>query len=161
MTDVVTADDLARLAGRIGAAAELLSIEMQDLSFSTVPREITTYPIPIALSVNLIIEHSRIPPETVGYRVKAQIDGHLSDGKPLFHLEASYVAAFILRGPDFTEGELDAFGNVSVVQMVFPYLRELTASVSSRSGLPPLTLPAFRVPIGATQSEPVAAPSAP
>lgn len=44
-----------------------------------------------------------------------------------------------------TSTELESFAETNAVLNAWPYLRELVQNVSSRMGLPPVTLPLFRV----------------
>jgi preprotein translocase subunit SecB len=55
-----------------------------------------------------------------------------------------------------SDEDLEAFGRVTAVFTVYPYIREEIQSVTARAGLPPLTLNVLRSPI-----EPVATPTDP
>lgn len=72
------------------------------------------------------------------------------DSKPmeiLLTLEATYTIPGEIK---FSARQLRAFANTNGMLNVWPYWREFVQSITSRAGLPPLTLPLFRVRIAPT-----------
>jgi preprotein translocase subunit SecB len=103
---------------------------------------------PIALAADASIEVNGASTGTsLNYMVGATVTGTLTSGHQLFQLGAAYLVAFVTP-PDLqpTPEEVTAFGNVSVVSIVYPYLRQLVADMTGRSGLPALTIAAHRTP---------------
>ncbi len=65
------------------------------------------------------------------------------------------VAVYSLpRGLQPSEAEMKAFAATNGLLNVWPYFREFTQSISARAGLPPLTVPLFRIQqkLGPTQA---------
>lgn len=67
-------------------------------------------------------------------------------GAERLHIAASFRLDY--RVPDagvFTDEQLSAFGQVNGVYNAWPFWREYVYSTMARLGLPPMTLPVFRV----------------
>ena len=61
-------------------------------------------------------------------------------------IEARFVVTYTVRSDDgLTEANFDAFGERNGIYNVWPYWREFVQSITARMGLPPLTVPVFRV----------------
>jgi len=54
-------------------------------------------------------------------------------------------------GIEPSEGEIDAFANTNALLNVWPFWREFVHSSINRMGLPPLTLPLFRMAASSTE----------
>lgn len=70
-----------------------------------------------------------------------------ADAKPLeisLTLEATYKVPPELT---FSNKQIDDFASTNGMLNVWPYWREFVQSITSRAGLPPLTLPLFRIRI--------------
>ncbi len=62
-------------------------------------------------------------------------------------IDARYLAAYTLPSSDELDpADVVAFGDVTVLRAIHPYLRELVQSVGSRLGLGNVLLGLFRVP---------------
>jgi hypothetical protein len=78
------------------------------------------------------------------YRVKVRG----AEGAVAATLDCRYLAVYILGSEEERElSDLVAFGEVTVLRAIHPYLRELVSSLTSRFGLPGITLGVFRVPM--------------
>ncbi|MFQ5424460.1 MAG: hypothetical protein ACE5F9_10825 [Phycisphaerae bacterium] len=70
-----------------------------------------------------------------------------TDDDELLRIEAAFLLRY--RVDSFTglnKANFDAFGELNGLFNVWPYWREFVQSTTVRMGLPPLTLPVFRVP---------------
>ena len=45
------------------------------------------------------------------------------------------------------EEETGAYGDVTTIRLVLPYLRSLVSDITARAGLPPLILDTVRIPL--------------
>lgn len=61
-------------------------------------------------------------------------------------IEARFVITYVVRSDEgLTQTNFDAFAERNGVFNVWPYWREFVQSITARMGLPPLTIPVFRV----------------
>ncbi|MHB8244035.1 MAG: hypothetical protein ACYDGN_01600 [Acidimicrobiales bacterium] len=146
-TETRSIGDPVSQAGRVGAFAELRSVELRSVTFTSVPGlPVGPSPIPLITNVSLNITHAE-PASPLGYLLTADVVAQLPTGDVLYSMRAEVVSSFEwpseadLPAPE----ELDAFGTVSALPMMFPYVRELFGSLTGRSGLPAVTLPPFRL----------------
>jgi hypothetical protein len=76
------------------------------------------------------------------------------DGLPeglVFSADVNFLLVYEVQGQQPLEAEdLEAFGNVSALFAAYPYLREQLQSLTVRSGLPPLTIGVYRLPVSGT-----------
>ncbi|MEV0274110.1 protein-export chaperone SecB [Hamadaea sp. NPDC050747] len=73
---------------------------------------------------------------------------HEDDEHEKASLQFTYAALFSVAMPEGqaapTEAEVEAFGRLYGVQLVYPYAREFVQSITSRMGFPPLTISQLR-----------------
>jgi len=61
-------------------------------------------------------------------------------------VEARFVVTYMVRSDEgLTQANFDAFAERNGIYNVWPYWREFVQSITARMGLPPLTIPVFRV----------------
>ncbi len=73
--------------------------------------------------------------------------GESAAAKPILKIAAIFLAIYSLPAECIFKPEaLDAFGKTNGVFNIWPYWRELLQSITTRMGLPPLTLSVFRIP---------------
>lgn len=90
------------------------------------------------------------------------INGYLDEKKDEadFNINATFVLIYRIDSWDGLESSnFDAFANSNGVYNAWPYWREYVQNITSRMGLPPLTIPVFRLSNPSPerkQSEPVA-----
>lgn len=69
-----------------------------------------------------------------------------SRNDPPVAIRAVFALAYKVENLDsFSDEELQAFGDINGVLNAWPFWRELVYSTLSRMGMPPITLPTFRV----------------
>jgi preprotein translocase subunit SecB len=84
-----------------------------------------------------------------------------SDEPPLL-IEAVYRAQYQLTGKhEVSQRDLAAFAQTISLLHVWPYWRELVQSMTTRMGLPPLTIPLFKIPGWGTKKKTARTRSAP
>jgi hypothetical protein len=71
-----------------------------------------------------------------------------------FRLAALYSLEIPEGKPNPTTAELDDYAKTMGMMAVYPYAREFVQNLTSRMGLPPLTLSTFRLPYPDTSSTP-------
>jgi preprotein translocase subunit SecB len=146
------AEEVGRLAGRIGASAQLATIGLRVLHWTAYDVPVSEPSPPIDTNADYNIEHGT-GDGFVRYRVTLKLHA-LTEGQLLFELEAAYDAIFQLpEGQEYSDDEFQAFGQVSVFFMLYPYLRSLVHRVTVEGGFPPLILQPIRVgfPLGLIQ----------
>ncbi|HLN05569.1 MAG TPA: hypothetical protein VK217_04790 [Acidimicrobiales bacterium] len=138
-----------QVAGRLGGISRLRSIELQELYWQVHPKIAPLdYPMPRISAATELNFNGTITPGAVNFGVWANVRGLLEDGHELFTLAARYVVGFgVPDDVSVTEAEVIAFGAVTVVAVVLPYIRQLVADVTSRAALPPLVLDTVRIPL--------------
>jgi preprotein translocase subunit SecB len=67
------------------------------------------------------------------------------DSEDWGNIRASVVLVYTFEETAPPEGKLASFAQVNAVYNAWPYLRELVQSLTVRMGMPPLTLPLYRV----------------
>jgi hypothetical protein len=138
-----------QLAGRLGGIARLRTLELQELYWQVHPTATPFEPGRGIISAETDLSfNGTVTPGAVHYGVWANVRGVLEDGHELFTFAARYVVGFgIPDDVSVTEAEVIAFGGVTVVAVVLPYIRQLVTDVTSRAGLPPLVLDTVRIPL--------------
>jgi hypothetical protein len=138
-----------QLAGRLGVISRLRSLELQELYWQVHPTATPFEPGRGIISAATDLNFSgTITPGAVHYGMWTNVRGVLEDGHELFTFAARYVVGFeIPEEVSVTEAEVNAFGAVTVVAVVLPYVRQLVSDVTSRAGLPPLVLETIRIPL--------------
>jgi hypothetical protein len=137
-----------QVAGRLGGLSRLRSIELQELYWQVHPTGTPLEPGRTIAAATDLTFNGATAPAAVNFGVWVNVRGLLEDGHELFTLAARYVVGFGV--PDevsVTEAELTAFGAVTVVPVVLPYIRQLVTDVTSRAALTPLVLDTVRIPL--------------
>ena len=136
-----------RLAGRLGAEAHLSTIELAELSWHVCPTQGMEV---VGLTTELAVEcePGYLSNDSLTYVVSANLKATFPSGQDLFVLKCHHVVGFMLP-PDLDPGdeELAAYGKVTTVPLVMPYLRSLVTDITARAGLPPLVLDTVRIPL--------------
>ncbi|MHB1559967.1 MAG: hypothetical protein ACYC61_21155 [Isosphaeraceae bacterium] len=66
---------------------------------------------------------------------------------PTLSIQAKFVISYSLdKLDDLNQENVEAFAGTNAVYNVWPYWREFVQSTVARMGLPPLTIPVFRLP---------------
>jgi preprotein translocase subunit SecB len=142
--------EIQRIAGRIGATAQLQAITLRELRW-TMP-EIN---IPPGLPIDLRPEfeaQGTVNPGIVAYKIRTVVSGVIPDEIEIFQFCVEYHAVFTLpEGLEITQQEVEAFGSMSVMMMLFPYVREALQSTAARAGMPGVTLQPIRAPFAASE----------
>jgi preprotein translocase subunit SecB len=131
-------------AGAVGGQVEINAIVMRDLNWHV---EASPEPgVPIEYVINWKLEHVRYQPTGLVYRVWADITGTSSE-KTIFTLSVAHEAFFGVD-PEFAaeEEQIQNFGGLSVMPMVYPYVRETLGRLSLGGGLPPIILAPLKLP---------------
>jgi preprotein translocase subunit SecB len=133
--------------------AELQSVRLAKCKVSTKPRAAASDESHVAFALTTKAEGRRD-----GEKLRCEFSFALNathenpDSKPmeiLLTLEATYKVPIEIT---FSAKQVKAFATTNGMLNVWPYWREFVQSVTSRAGLPPLTLPLFRVHIMPTVS---------
>lgn len=72
---------------------------------------------------------------------------------PLYKARIVYGVSFALVAPAVENSVAEKFGNTTVFFAVYPYIREILQSITAKSGLPPLLLGLFKMPLTASAEE--------
>jgi preprotein translocase subunit SecB len=83
--------------------------------------------------------------------VTGRVKGN-AESKEQFEIQATFALSYKLHNPEFSKEALTEFAERNAVYNAFPYLREALSNLSTRMGIPPVTLPLLKPPI-ATNSE--------
>jgi preprotein translocase subunit SecB len=133
-------------AARVGARVELVDLRVRKLA-AELHQPTSEGPLSFALDVKPAV--SRVD-ELVVYSLEYEFSSQDNDQKTVVDGTIEISVLYQLEeGAELTEGELAAFGNVSVLFTAHPYLRELLHSLTLRMGLPPLILDVMRSPLDA------------
>ncbi|MFC5290940.1 hypothetical protein ACFPM7_28150 [Actinokineospora guangxiensis] len=159
MTTSVTKDPRAS-AARIAARSDIVDVRLVSVSAELVGQQKPGASLRFALENHPTIEYE--PGETsfivrVSYELTidqvAEGEKNESDaeGSPVAEIRCVQAGLFTLEMRDgdaeLEQGELEAYAQTTGQFALYPYARELFASLTSRIGLPALTLPAFRLAI--------------
>lgn len=126
----------------IGVAASIRDVRLRSVT-ARLPASDDLTPITIDLGVR--VDRATVSAETVSYSIEFRVSGN--DGEAL-HIFGTFDVIYNIPGEaQGTQDDLDAFGNVSVMFSVHPYIRELVQSLTVRAGLPPLVLDTLRAPL--------------
>jgi hypothetical protein len=89
--------------------------------------------------------------ESIGMMHRMQMRGfytgkYEADPSPLY-IEAVFAARYSISNKiEITERDLESFAHTISLLHVWPYWREFVHSMSCRMGLPPITIPLFKIP---------------
>lgn len=142
---VVELDDVRLRSVAASAAAHPRELVKQDLILENLlQRQAYSYDeAKNLLTVELTLTVA-MRPDRKGRKARARPEG------PALAIEATYSLDYSLTAPPPPPAErarfFGAFAEVNATFNAWPFLRELVQSVTARMGLPPLTLPVYRVP---------------
>ncbi len=152
MSDDVNAE--LRLAGRLGASLELSEVRLGHLRFEMLASENISEAKP---DLDLDITSAKTD-DGYGYGVTLSVVALADPQEWGFTAEVVYFALYEgSKDVEYSEGEVNAFGRVTVLATVLPYLRELIQGLTQKAGLPPYMLPLFRVPLPLAEPSPTIA----
>jgi preprotein translocase subunit SecB len=132
------ASDLVRtleLAAKLYESAELIGIRLDSLHAEVHDRNAE----PPYVAATTLTPSIHVSPETVTYRIKYEVEAN-SDDRLAFKVECTFEIGFSHALEDIPSDVATAFGNVLVLSMLQPYLRELVHRMSSDLGFPELVL---------------------
>lgn len=147
---------LRHLAARIGGQAQLLDIRTRSLNATLDAPPEPGYELGYELETDL--EHVRVDDRllveaTYSLEAVQRPPGEAKDqvGDPFAVLGFSLLAIYDLPTPkgggDYSDDEFHAFAQTTVQFALYPYVRELVQSLTSRLAIPPLTLGTMRLPL--------------
>lgn len=128
------------LANRVAQGVELLDIQLIDISARLQPFD-DWMPGDIKLGIDT---KTRVRDDKSGILVLVTVDlqSNDTDGTAALHIQATFKVLYKCEPTaDLTEAHFNAFGELNGLVNAWPFLRELIQSITSRMGLPPLTLP--------------------
>jgi hypothetical protein len=102
----------------------------------------------LASALSLECETVYLGEGSLSYAVNATVVATFPSGEQLFELSCRHIVGFALP-PELELGdeELAAYGQVTTIPLVLPYLRSLVSDLTARAGLPPLVLDTVRIPL--------------
>lgn len=137
-------DRTRQLAGKVGAQVRLGDIRLRRID-AELCDPAAEGPYEVGLSVQPTFDEGEgVVVYSVAYRLEATAEGNVT----VLRGDIEFSVLYELP-PDhgFDENDLAAFGEVSVLFSVHPYIREVVQSLTSRFGLPPLVLDVLRSPL--------------
>lgn len=133
------------LAGRVGGVADLVDVRLRRLTFDLGSVPETAEKNEVRADINIAFDRQ---PGALVYELRCEVVAQPSIGEPLFTADVVLSATYTLpEGVQIENEAVEAFGSVSVTFMLFPYLRELLQSLTTRAGLPALLLNVMRSPL--------------
>jgi preprotein translocase subunit SecB len=131
-------------AARIGARADLADVRIRRIDaelFAPSPSPPFTVDVRVAPAASIV-------DSKLVYEVCYEVSSMDSKKRPVFAATIALNLLFELQEDvALAEADLSAFGEVTVLLMAHPYVREILQSISSRMGLPPLVLEVMRFPM--------------
>lgn len=120
-----------------------LDLDEIRLSHIEATLKVTGAPTPLRPSLGLAPTYHRGDGYVI-YTFTYSVSADDADGDEVFDFQAALSVEYYVSddAPDLTDEDLQAFGTVFAMQTVHPYARELAQSITSRMGLPSLTMPA-------------------
>lgn len=156
MTGETSLDETHQRASRIGGSANLDDIRLLGLNAQLGdPIAVAPYVALVAIAPSMTQLHERLFLEC-----EYHIEVKSSDETTAATIDVRYLAAYTLpNGDDLDPADIVAFGDVTVLRAIHPYLRELVQNVGSRFGLGNVLLGLFRVPVPPPTVEAVPVPA--
>ena len=103
-------------------------------------QNITNITQSVNVGVNQVSEPAR-----VAFQYSLLISGLSEKQEEIIRISARYGEMFrIISGETFADYQLQKFGQLVGINTIWPYWREFVQTITSRMGLPPLTLPVMR-----------------
>lgn len=138
---------LLRKSGRLGSHMSLVRVALTQVEFRLLKDWDTEARYRVDTTPELAWE--RGDDDWIGYQFDFSWQvGEKDADEPLFTGLAQYQLVY--EHPEdfaFEDDEAEAFGQTSVQLTVHPFVRELVQSLTTRAGLPPLTIPTIRQPL--------------
>lgn len=132
-------------AARVAGAAQLQAIVLRDLQWMY-PEQQVAAGLPIELLPAFEAELA-LPPGLLVYKVTTDIRGLIPDNVELFRLVVTYQLVYSVdEALQVSQEEAEAFGSVTVMFQVFPYVREILQNLAGRAGVGQILLQPIRVP---------------
>jgi len=128
---------------KIGDQAEIFAIVMRDLQWRVLNS--SENGLPAEVNAEWQAEHSRYEPTSFAYRITAFLTAKTTDVE-VYTLTISHELFFKVPAElEISESEFEAFGSTSVLQMVYPYIREWVSRLTSSGGLNTFIMPPLRL----------------
>lgn len=146
MTERAKFDEVHTRASKVGGAAELEDIRLVSATVKLIDASAEQ---PFQILVGIAPSVAQIEDRAM-FECRYKVDIQAPSGDQVAVIECQYLATYLL-GSDASQDleDLVAFGDVTVLRALHPYLRELVSTVASRMGLSGITLGVFRVPVPA------------
>jgi hypothetical protein len=138
-----------QMAGEVARAVELETVALRAVQAafngqSSVPKLPVPVQVRITHSEKFILDPEGKLDVTIHFDVLGMPPKGATEG---FDLHCDFVARYALHaGATFSEGHYSHFASLNALMNVWPYMRELVQSATSRMGLPSLVLTLFRIP---------------
>lgn len=123
------------LAAELYDATTLIGVRLSSLHADSDNRKLEP---PYEISTHLTPTFS-VGPETITYSVSYEVTATRDDEKA-FTISCTFQAGYSFTGIEISDDAGAAFGDVVVLTMLQPYLRELVHRISSDLGFPELLL---------------------
>ena len=128
-------------------------VEINDVRLVNITAEAPQGQIDLPVSVECLVNEVSTSRTSDGKTITVQVafaisgkQGGGAEAKPIFKIDARFLADYSLPAERVFEPKaIDAFGKTNGVFNIWPYWRELVQSITTRMGLPPLTLSVFRI----------------
>jgi preprotein translocase subunit SecB len=142
---VSVGDSTMRLgAARVGAVADLLDLRIRKIG-AELHRPAAEAPFSFNIDVTpSVSRNARLAAYSLVYQFSSK------DNEDQLVLDGTVELSVLYELPadsEFSDDELAAFGQISVLFTAYPYLREILHSLTGRMGLPPLILDVMRSPL--------------
>jgi preprotein translocase subunit SecB len=136
-------EDVRQRAGRIGAKAGLRDLRLRGIRGELFQPAAES---PFEAQIDVRPSYEQLD-DTVLYTIQYGLKAVDAEELPVFEADIAYSLLFDLpAGETFEDDDFVAFGEVSVLFMLHPYVREAVHDLTSRFGLPPLVLQVLRRP---------------
>lgn len=144
----------ARLAGRIGAMADLESVRLLDSSFTFRPADTAKpksrggggreYEVSVSTSERGQLRDAALA-VTITFRISCvALVGR--EGVEIFHSKCSFRLDYLLpKGLGASPREIRAFSKTNALLNAWPYWRELIHGMAARAGMPPVVTPLLKM----------------
>lgn len=111
-----------------------------------------SYRISTSTDVQLNKDH-RIIVVLAGFHFEASLEG--TSQEPVLTIDASYALTYQADSFDgLTQEGFEQFANLNGIYNAWPYWREFVQNTVARMGLPPLTIPVFRIVESSSAAKP-------
>jgi preprotein translocase subunit SecB len=134
-------------ASRVGAIASLLDLRLRSVRAEVInPLALPPFSVGVDVHPTVVREESE---DVVLFNLEYALTATAGeDAGEVLRIEAVFGLAYELKTDQEVSAEdLLAFGDVSVTFAAHPYFREFVQSLTTRFGLPPLTLDVVRSPL--------------